>query len=289
MSAEEPGPRVSPFTFPQRYDLPERPAGGPAAAADAHRQTGFLLADDLALFQRGMNLELRLVADSRASRYRTPALAALLGLWSRSFVYRADVCSLATRGSYVSCPPVLRVAADCIAAQKGLAGDDRQEFIEWLATAIRQNREHAALEIELGRYRSGAMLAADQRLGAIYRVLTELSMTHFGVTLLQVAPESDQEKLSIAFGEGGFHLGWAQLIFGWLLALTAAQLETAASSEGPFAVSEEMTAELGRLSEEIEAGLARGDRCRVEEVDDGRLLIHDFRRQAGGAPRRILL
>jgi hypothetical protein len=236
-----------------------------------------------------MNLELHLVAGFRAGHYRTPALAALLGLWSRSFAYRGDVCSMATRGSYVSCLPLLRAAADCIAAQEGLAGDDRQEFLEWLATAIRQHKEHAALEIELGRYRSAAALAADQRLGATYRVLTELSMTHFGATVLQVAPECDQEKLSIAFGEGGFHLGWAQLIFGWLLALTGTQLETAAGAESPFAVSEEVAAEIARLSAEMEGVLTREDRCQVEEVDDGRFLLHSFRRQAGSAPRRILL
>jgi hypothetical protein len=289
MSTKAQGPRVSPFTFPAQYDLPERPAGGGRAGADAYRQTSFLLADDLAVFQRGMNLELRVVADSRANRYRTAALGALLGLCSRSFIYRADTCLLVSRGSYVSCLPLLRSAADCIGAQQGLAGGDRHEFIDWLASAIRQNREHAALEMQLGRYRSGAMLAADERLGAAYRMLTEFSMTHFGSTVLQVAPESDEQKLSFAFGEGWFHLGWAQLVLGWLLRLTVAQLQVTAGPEGPFAVSEEASAAVGRVSAEIEGVLAGRERCRVEEVGDGRFLIHNFRRQAGSAPRRILL
>jgi hypothetical protein len=83
--------RIAPFLFPQRYELPL----GPAQAAP--REVRFLLGEDLALFDRGMNLELGIVRESRASRYRTPALAALLGLWSRSFSYRADGCRPARR------------------------------------------------------------------------------------------------------------------------------------------------------------------------------------------------
>ena len=289
LSRDQPGPRIAPFTYPKEYVLPARPSAASQAVADAHRQTGFLLAEDLDLFERGMNLELRIVVDSRAAQYRTPALASLLSLWSRSFSCRADVCLLATRGSYVSGFPLLRAAADCIGAQSALAGDDRQEFIDWLATAFGQDREHAAVEIELGRYRSGAMLAADERLGKAYRAATELTMTHFGPTLLQTAPEADQEKVPIAFGEGGFHLGWAQLIFGWLLTLTEAQLEAAVGARDVFAVSGDVEAEVRRFSEAVEGTLAREDRCRLEEVDSFRFLISNFRRLAGAAPRRVLL
>jgi hypothetical protein len=288
-SAEQPSPRISPFVYPKEYVLPARPSAAGQAVADAHRQTGFLLAGDVALFEQGMNLELRIVADSRAAQYRTPALAALLGLWSRSFAYRADVCLLATRGSYVSCLPLLRAAADCVGAQRGLASDGCQEFIDWLATAFGQDREHAALEIGLGRYRSGAILAADERLGQAYRAVTELTMTHFGATLLQTAPEASQEKVTIAFGESGFHLGWAQLIFGWLLTLTDAQLEASAGARDVLAVSGDVEVEARRFSEAVAGALAREDRCRLEEVDNARFLISNFRCLAGAVPRRILL
>lgn len=282
MVPEEPPQRVSPFTFPSRYELPLAPSEG------ASREVRFLLGDDLALFEKGVNLELRIVMDSRAGRYRTHALAALLGLWSRSFSYRADACSLMVRGGYQSSVPLLRAACDCIGAQRGLAGRDLNEFSAWLA-GMSQSREHAALDVGLGRYRAGSKLAADDRLAAQCRVLTDLSMPHFGSTLLQAAPESDLQKIGIGFADSSFHLGWAQLIAGWLLELTAAQLETAAGAEDVFAVSTEARAGLGELSPAIETILDKPDRCRVEELSDGRYLFQNFRRQAGGAPRRLLI
>jgi hypothetical protein len=282
MVSEQPPQRVSPFTFPPRYDLPFGPSEG------ALREARFLLGDDLALFDRGMNLELRIVMDCRAGRYRTHALAALLGLWSRSFAYRADACSLTVRGCYVSSVPLLRAACDCIGAQRGLTSGGTDEFTAWLA-AMAQSREHAALDIGLGRYRAGSMLAADDRLGALYRTVTDLSMTHFGSTLLQAAPESDLQRIDIGFADAGFHLGWAQLIAGWLLQLTRAQVETAAAAGDVFAVSAQVKDELANLSSEVEKALGKPDRCRVEELEGGRYLFHNFRRQPGGAPRRLLL
>jgi hypothetical protein len=246
------------------------------------------LGDDLALLEKGLNLELRIVMDSRAGPHRTHALAALLSLWSRSFAYRADACDLTVRASYVSCLPVLRAACDCIGAQRALVNGGQDEFTAWLA-AWGQSREHAALDVGLGRYRAGSILAGDERLGETYRVLTDLSMTHFGSTLLQVAPESDVERIGIAFADASFHLGWAQLIAGWLLVLLGAQLETAVAAGDVFAVSTECRTGLASLSSEIEKTLVKPDRCRVEELENGRYLFNNFRRQAGGAPRRVLL
>ncbi len=274
--------RVAPFTFPARYEPPL----GPSEAAP--REARFLLGEDLALFDQAMNLELRIVQGSRAGRYRTLALAALLGLWSRSFSYRADACSLLVRGRYVSCLPLLRAACDCIGGQRGLAGGDQLEFEGWLAS-MSQSREHAALEIGLGRYRAGSKLAADDRLGALYRVLTDLSMPHFGSTVLQVAPESDLQQVRVGFADSSFHLGWAQLLLGWLLELAMAQLETAIAAGDTFGVSPEVRGQLTGLSSEVQTTLAKPDRCRVEELPDGRYLFLNFRRQPGGAPQRLLL
>ena len=282
MVPEGPPQRVSPFTFPRRYELPL----GPSEAAP--REVRFLLGEDLALFQKGIDLELRIVMDSRPARYRTHALAALLGLWSRSFAYRSEACGLTVRGSYVSCIPLLRAACDCIAAQRGLADGAMNEFTAWLA-AMGQSREHAALDAGLGRYRAGSVLAANDGLGALYRVATDLSMTHFGATLLQVAPESDLQKIGIGFADSSFHLGWAQLILGWLLVLGRAQVETAVGAGEVFAVSPEAKDELASLSSEVDEALGKPERCRVEELGDGRYLFHNFRRQPGGAPRRLLL
>ena len=282
MDAEGPPQAVPPFTFPPQYELPLGPSAG------APREVRFLLGEDLALFEKGMNLEVRIVAASRAARYRTHALAALMGLWSRSFAYRADACSLALRGAYASSIPLLRAACDCIGAQRGLASGGMDEFTAWLA-AMAQSREHSALDIGLGRYRAGSVLAADDRLGALYRALTELSMTHFGSTLLQVAPESDLQKISITFADSSFHLGWAQLVAGWLLVLVQAQLETALAAEDVFGAPPEAKDELAGLFSGIENALGKPDRCRMEELGEGRYLLHNFRRQPGAAPRRLLL
>lgn len=282
MVLKEPLHRVAPFTFPPRYELPLGPTSG------APREVRFLLGDELALFEKGMNLEIRIVMASRASRYRTHALAALLGLWSRSFAYRADACSLTVRGGYVSSIPLLRAACDCIGAQRGLASGELDEFTAWLA-AMGQSRELAALDVGLGRYRAGSKLAADDRLGTLYRAVTELSMPHFGSTLVQVAAESDLEKISIAFADSSFHLGWAQLLTGWLLVLVQAQVATALAAGEVFAVSAETKDELADLSSNIEKALGKPDRCRIEELADGRYLLHNFRRQPGAAFRRLLL
>ncbi len=248
----------------------------------------FLLGEDLALFEKGMNLELRIVMDCRAGRHRTHALAALLSLWSRSFSYRADACALLVRAGYVSCIPLLRAACDCIGAQRGLMAGELGEFTAWLG-AMGQSREHAALDVGLGRYRAGSTLAADDRLSALYRVVTDLSMTHFGTTLIQVAPESDLQKIAIGFADSSFHLGWAQLVTGWLLALARGQLETVVAAGDTFPVSTEVKDEIAGLSSEVDKTLDKPDRCRVEELGDGRYLFHNFRRQPGGAPRRLLL
>jgi hypothetical protein len=234
-----------------------------------------------------MNLEIGIVMASRGTRYRTEALAALLGLWSRSFAYRADACSLIVRGGYVSSIPLLRVACDCIGAQRGLA-IDHTEFTQWLET-MGQSPEHGALDVGLGRYRAGSVLAGDDRLGALYRAATDLSMTHFGPTLLQVAPESDSRKLSIAFADSSFHLAWAQVLIGWLLVLIQAQLETALAAGNVFAAPPEAKDDLTDLALQIEEALAKTDRCRLEELADGRYLLRNFRRQPGEAPRRFLL
>src|SRR3989337_2274977 len=113
-----PAQRVSAIPFPERYELPARPEGGDAQAA--HRQTAFLLGDDLRLFEEAMSLQLRIVRDASPSTFRKHPYAALMGLWSRTFLALADGCLLATRGSYASCPTLARSVCELIAAQHQL-------------------------------------------------------------------------------------------------------------------------------------------------------------------------
>ncbi len=284
--SEQPTPKVAPYAFPERYVLPGRPAGEPPAVQDAHRQTHFLLPGDLTLFEQAMNLQLSIVA--AGAKKRSAEAAALLGFWSRTFSYLSDACVLLGRASYASCPPLLRAACDCIAAQRSLIADGFEEYHEWLATALGKDREHAASYIEMGRFRAGSVLAQDERLGSAYRFLTDLTMPHFGSTLLQVGPDSGQQKLALAIGESAFHLGLAELVSGWLLLLTGAQTDSAL--DGPFVEpAHPLREEAARLRRQTEEALAGPRRCRADELPDGRRLIHNFRRAVSGAPRRVLL
>ena len=284
--SDQPPPKVAPYAFPGRYALPARPTGEQPAVQDAHRQTHFLLPAELALFEQAMNLQLAVVA--AGAKRRTTEAAALLGFWSRTFAYLSDACVLLGRASYASCPPLLRAACDCIAAQRSLIADGFEEYHEWLAGALGKDREHAASFIELGRFRAGSVLAQDERLGSAYRFLTDLTMPHFGSTLLQAGPDSSQQKLSLAIGESAFHLGLAELVSGWLLLLAGEQTE--AALDGPFVeAAHPLREEAERLRNQIEEALANPRRCQAEELPDGRRLVHNFRRAVSGAPKRLVI
>jgi len=272
-------------SFPGRYTLPGKPTSVSRQAADAYKQTQFLLTDELALFERSMNLQLSIVAAN--SKTRTAAATALFSLWSRAFSNFADACTLMCGGSYISCPPLLRSALDSIAVQRSLATSGFAEYEEWLEGAASQAKEHQALAFDLGRYRAASVLAEDESLGTIYRFLTDLSMPHFGSTALQTGPDSGLQKLAIAFGDTTFHLGWAQLISGWLLALASAQTE-AIESSGVIALATDNRSEADALSAATRRLLSDSRRCRVEEWE-GRFLLHNYRRTASGQPKRVML
>src|SRR3990172_8174758 len=78
--SEQPVPKVAPYAFPERYALPDRPAGDAPAVQDAHRQTHFLLPNDLMVFEQAMNLQLAIVA--AGAKRRSAEAAALLAFWS---------------------------------------------------------------------------------------------------------------------------------------------------------------------------------------------------------------
>lgn len=296
MAEEHPAPtiRIAPIELLESYQLPARPpaSSGPAAQ-DSHRQTQFLLAGDLTLFEQAMNLQLRLVADSKAGKYRTPAWAALVGLWARSFTYLADAYALAARAAYASALPLLRAACDCVAAQHQLATQEMDEFTRWLAQGIGQDRRYAAQEFALGRYHAGEALASHERLGAVYRIVSDLSATHFGSTALLVASGSNPQRFAILFADNTFHLGWAELVLGWLLAVADVQLEVATSQPQIFPLSEQVRTDYSRLARQIREAAGNRARCHIEEVTDAqgrrRYLCHNFRRQTGSAPRKLLL
>ncbi len=289
----QPSHRVAPVIVPESWDLPGRPEGAPASAQDAYRQAQFQLGGDLRLLHEGMNLQLRIVRDSHPSKYRTYPLAAALMLWSRAFLALADAALLLTRGAYPSCPALVRAACEYIAASAQLRDEEQPTFLEWLAPALRPDEGHKAIDVGMGQFFAGSTIAADPRLSVVYRAASELARPHLGASLLLVAPESNQQRLAVTFADQTFHFGWAQLLLGWLLAVAQAQLRLVIEGGGEvFNVTEETRAAIADWSSRVDAALDNPARCTIEPVDgEGgpRWLIHNFRRQAGGAPRKYLL
>ena len=287
-----PPQRVSGIAFPNEYRAPSKPESGDPAA-DAFRQAQFVLGEDLALFAEAMDLQLRLMRDSSHSRFRTHIYAAITALWSRAYLYLSDLVLLATRGSYPSTLPLARTACEVIAAEEALRSGEADEHNVWLSNTLKPSEQQRAFEFELGRYFSGQTLADDAVLRSVYRPASDLGRPNFGATLLQVAPESNNLRLAIAFADVSFHLGWAEIALGWALALAARQVRVIVDAEPVFGITDETRAAYIDLQRRIDATLARDDRCYVEEVvepdNNRRYLVHNFRRQSGGAPKKILL
>lgn len=289
----QPSQRVSGVIFPETWDPPGRPEGASPVVQDAYRQTQFQLGGDLRLLHEGMNLQLRIVKDSQPSKYRTHALAAAVMLWSRAFLGMSDTVTLVTRGSYASCPSVVRTACECLAASTQLRQEELPTFLEWLAPALRPSERHKATDVGMGQFFAGSTIAADPRFSAVYRAASELARPHLGASLVMVAPESNTARLAVTFADQTFHFGWAQLILGWLLALCEVQLRLVTTGGADvFNVTAATQTAVADWTGGVNAALAHPARCTFEAiVDDGdqRWLLHNFRRQSAGAPKKFLL
>ena len=288
---QPPAQRVSPVLFPQTWALPARPDAS-ATAVDAYRQSEFGLRGDLRLLERGMNLQLRVVADSYPASHRTPRAAAFQMYWSRLFHALSDAALLIARGAYVSVPAIVRGGCECFAAAAQLGGDEHEMFLDFLAQSLAPDETHHATAIGRGSYLAGGTLAAVPELGAVFRAASELARPNLGATMLAVAPESNRQKLAVLFADQSFHHGWAQLELGWLLTLCAVVLEAVASDGSPLHVEIETRGEIETLLPELARLLADSQRCRIDEVEElgeRHLLVQNFRRQPGGAPKKMLL
>jgi hypothetical protein len=288
-----PGQRVSGIAMPEQYRPPGKPdEHSPAAVQDAFRQTQFVLGGDLRLFADGMNLQLRILNDSAHSRFRTHVYAAVLGTWSRAYAALDDACLLATRGSYASVPNLVRSAGELIAAEYQVKYEETGEFIGWMLEHLRADEERKAFDVGLGHYFAGTTLAADDQLRLVYRSSSDLGRPNFGTTLLMVGPESNNLRLAYAFGDASFHVAWAEIELGWLIRLCERQLAVAVHMEDVLNIEAPTHAAYEEFAMRVQETLATPSRARLEEVDvDGfkRWLVHNFRRQPSGAPKKILL
>lgn len=263
-------PRVVLASLPGEYTLPGKPAGASPALLDAYRETTFLLSEELTLFEQAMN---EILALNSSEKPRGARGAAVLTIGGRVYAHLADACRLMCYGSYVSCPPLVRMALEAAAVQMALIRDDFGPYDEWYQNAVTQ--EGAAIRIELGHSKAASVLAEDEELGQLYRLLMDLSMPHFGSALFLAAPETSLQKAPIAFADCSFHLGLAQVTAGWLLLLASKQLQA-------------LRPETPEVSAGITRALSATDRCYVERVD-GRWLFHNFRRAPSGQPKRVIL
>lgn len=288
-----PGQRVSAVPLPDAYALPGKPddaAGG--GAADAYRQTQFVLGADLRLFAEGMNLQLRLLGDSAHSKYRTHVYGAVVGAWSRAYVALADACLLVTRASYASVPNVVRSACELIAVEHQVKAEEFGEYVAWLVAHMKPDEGHKAFDAGMGHYFAGTTIAADRELRLVYRAASDLGRPNFGATLLITAPESNNLRLAYTFADASFHIGWAEIELGWLLRLCERQLAVAGHMRDVFNVSEEMHRDIAAYARRVQELLDSASRARLEEVEEQnmkRWLVHNFRRQPSGAPKKWLL
>jgi hypothetical protein len=283
--------RVTPIATPGEYVLPSRAEAG--SAQDAFRQAQYVIGTDLDLFSRAMNLQLRIAKETFPfSRNRTHELTAIAGLWSRVYLYLSDALLLTLRASYAATLPLVRSASECIAAQDGLRSGEMDLYRQWLSTTLQPDEHHKAFEFELGRYFSGEVLASDATLRAIYRPAAELGRPSFGATMLQSGPESNMRMVNLAFADTTFHQAFTELIGGWLVTLAARQLRVLVDASAIVPVGPEARELYDALQAEVDASLARDDRCCIEEIVDGnarRYIVHNFRRQGSGSPKKIIL
>jgi len=288
-----PGQRVSAIPFPERFELPSKPdASAPPAALDAYRQTSFVLGEDLRLLSDGMNLQLRVVSDSSHSRYRTHVYAAVMGMWSRAYAAIADAALLITRGSYASVPNLVRSACELTAAQHQLVHQETAEFIGWMLDHLKPEDEHKSFDVGLGHYFAGTTLAADDRLRVVYRAASDFGRPNFGATLLLVGPESNNARLAYTFADATFHVAWAEIELGWLLRLCERQVAVAVHMPDVLNITPESHGAYAQYASRVESLLTNPSRAYVEEVEQDnfkRWLVHNFRRQPSGAPKKYLL
>jgi hypothetical protein len=293
LPAVEAPQRVSGMRLPERWTQPGRPAELDPAAEDAWRQSGFLLGEVLALLDRGFELQLRLAATGYEPTARTMTMAALASQWSRALTAQSEALSLARRGGYGTAVALVRQAVELVAAQIALAEAEMNEFRRWAHRAYERHEPTRAEVVGLGHYFAGEAIANDEALRRIYRAASDLARPNFGATALFVAGEAGRSRYPLIFGDQAFHLGWGQLLTGWLALLGERQIHLALHARAQFPAGEELRGEAVAWVRDSEALREAPDRCRLEEWsdEDGRRrhLLSDFRRRPGDAPQRILL
>ena len=262
-----------------------------AGSVDAFRQCTFVLGAETDLLLDALNAESELAEGVTGAKFRNQVVASSLALWSRSWLTRLQALHAVEWGNYAAALPLVRAAADYQAAQLALLRASAQEWNEWLDSGgLQLAPEQHATEFRLHAFRSAETMAAHEILGPVYRTATDLSLPHFGATLLVAGMESDPSRIAVTFGDRDFHIGWAELILTHLLLLAVAELEAVLEFDTVFGIA---SAEAVRTRiTALRSAATRRDRCSIaitEIAGEQRYLISNWRRNPAGAPVRILL
>lgn len=293
MAEETPSklPRVAPPRIFPAATRAGKPPIDAAGSADAYRQTTFVLSKDIDLLLRGFAFESAIAEASSDGKHRTQKMAAGLGLWSRAWLTRLEAMHALEWGNYAAAIALVRAATDYQAGGLYILRDGAAEWNGWLAQGgIAVNAEAHGTEYRLHAFRAAEVLAAHEILGPVYRASMDLSLSHFGSTLLIAGSDSTPDRVLMTFGDRDFHLGLAELVTGWLMLLSVAQLEAAIEFATVFAIPD--TTAVESFARDARAAASDTNRCRIEatEVDgEKRYLVHNWRRQPGAAPKRVLL
>jgi hypothetical protein len=189
-------------------------------------------------------------------------------------------------------PNIVRSACELIAAEYQLHREEMGEYVAWLLDHFKPDEERKAFDVGLGHYFAGSTLAADERLRMVYRAASDLGRPNFGAAILLTAPESNNARLAYRFDDHAFHVALAEIELGWLIRLCERQAAVAVHMHDVLNITSETHmayADFVRRAEEL---MSNEGRARIDEVEDGnfkRWLIHNFRRQPSGAPRKLLL
>lgn len=283
--------RVSPpKVFPVATAASKPPAEA-AGSVDAYRQTGFVLGADVEAVLAGLNLEGDAAGRASAPIRRTQTMASAMGLWSRSWLTRLEALHATQWGNYAAAITLVRAAADYQASAIYLLQTGAAEWQEWLDSGgIAISAEQHATEFRLHAFRAAEVLAVHPVLGPIYRVSTDLSLSHFGSTVLFAGSGSAPDHVEMSFGDRDFHVGLAELLLGWLLELGSAMVDTLVEFESVFGPGadgafEQWTKTARRL-------VAGPGRCAVSATEVGgerRYLVVNWRREPRSAAKRLML
>ncbi|HJP40618.1 MAG TPA: hypothetical protein QGF35_02805 [Dehalococcoidia bacterium] len=251
-----------------------------------------MLGGEVELVIDALDYEARIAEHLSGSKYRNQRVAAVLAMWSRGWLARLEALHATETGNYAAGPPLVRSAADYLAASISLLESDAGEWEEWLAEGgVALAPQQHALEYRPHAFRSAETLANSPLVGRIYREATDLGMPHFGATLLLTGNESDPNRIAVTFADRDFHVGLSEIVLAWLMQLSLVQYREVLGSS-LLLEPETFDALAKQLEVRIGAAGGRADRCRFETVEvDGvsRTIVSNFRRSPSSAATRILM